>query len=121
MSTTLTDRWGDSITDPTEAQCIVVLRELADADDGDTDAAADRAEHGEVSLSWWDGENDWSIATDGRGKTIFGGLVGPDEREEAYDLPEPTTVEHVLALWHLLRLGDLAAIRRLPWRPLRTS
>jgi hypothetical protein len=117
MSTILTDRWGESVTDPTEAQCIVILRELADtpADDPET------IEHGEVSLSWWDGENDWYISTDGHGQTIFGGLIGPDEIAEEYDLPEPTTVEHVLALWHLLRLGDLASIRRLPWRPRHTA
>lgn len=117
MSTTLTDRWGDSITDPTEAQQIFVLQELADDEPGLTD----RARHDEVSLAWWDGENDWSVSTDAHGQTIFGGIIGPDETIEEYDLPEPTTHEHVLALWHLLTLGDLAAIRRLPWRARATE
>ena len=112
MSTTLTDRWGDSITDPTAAQQLFVLSELADDEPGLTD----RAKHVEISLSRWDGENDWSISTDARGQTIFRGIIGPDEAIEEYDLPEPTTHEHVLALWHLLTLGDLANIRRLPWR-----
>lgn len=112
MSTTLTDRWGDSITDPTVAQQLFVLQELT-ASEPELAAAA---EHAAASLSWWDGENDWSISTDTHGQTIFGGIIGPDETVEEYDLPEPTTPEHVLALWHLLALGDLESIRRLPWR-----
>ncbi len=117
MSTTLTDRWGDSITDPTEAQCLVVLRELA-TDDPELAASSERDD---VSLAWWDGDHDWSIATDARGNTIFSGPGDPDDTIAEYDLPEPTTHEHVLALWHLLTLGDLAAIRRLPWRPRATQ
>ncbi len=112
MGVRLLDRWGNESDDPPEEALVAALNELAD----DEPHLSTWMKHDEVSVGWWDGENDWFIATDPWGNVVFGGILGEEEEVEEYVLPQPVSRDKVLQLWRLLCKGDLEGIRREPWQ-----